>query len=127
MQQAFDDSTMNFTHRFLPFQELAPNATLCKKDLLSLSSFALADYFDDGNRVSELFRGIAKKEFNDEPAGRVILHTCSWVFIKQILRSVMFQNNIAASGRFEFYACMPPLLWMVSFCLLRNFRMLFDI
>lgn len=90
-----------------------------KKDLLSLSRYATADFLDDGTRVSELFRGIVKKEFHEEPAGRVVMHTCSFALLRQLLRSVMFQNTLMASGRFEVYACIPPMLWMVRVDLLK--------
>jgi hypothetical protein len=89
---------------------------------MSLEKMVLSDACDNGYRVHEMLRGIPKKDFSDEPAGRVFAGCASITFLKSIIMSVIFNNSMAAFGRFEYFLCLTPAQWIVSLEMLnRNF------
>ncbi|XP_022915495.2 dimethyladenosine transferase 2, mitochondrial [Onthophagus taurus] len=84
------------------------NVEIFSKDLLHLWRMEHLDKYDKGKRIQEFFKGIHKKNWNENPSFVIIATMPQLDFINYLMKAIAIQSELIMHGRMELYVIIRP-------------------
>lgn len=85
-----------------------------RSDFIGLWRLFYLDKINKTTKANDLLSALPKADWKDEVGMKIFLPIGSLAFFKHLILSIISGSSIATLGRQEFYAALPPRLYIVS-------------
>ncbi|ENN70609.1 dimethyladenosine transferase 2, mitochondrial [Dendroctonus ponderosae] len=101
LEKTFQSSQSKFKHE------------LFKKDFFSLWRYNFIDNGDQGQRVTDILKGLPKKSWTDGPVATVVGTMTRNIFLRYLVKSIVLQREIATYGRVDLFLITYEKYWNI--------------